>query len=149
LIQLLTYKNFDLSVFVYARVGQMIRDGIRGNWSPDLRENSMVRDYWTPNNPTDEYPRVNPSLTRSGWAESTTLLYTDGSFVKIKDITLGYTLPANMISKVASSARFYITLKNYFAFGKYFSQGRYDPEERGSTSFPIPKMFTMGANLTF
>ena len=128
----------------------MVSDGVIGMWSPDCRENSMERDYWTPNNPTNEYPRVNPGQTRSGWSEATTLRYTDGTFVKVKDITLGYTLPASISSKAAmSSFRIYVSAKNYLCFGKYFTQGRYDPEGGGGTGFPSPKMLIVGANVTF
>jgi TonB-linked SusC/RagA family outer membrane protein len=144
------YKNFDLTIFAYARIGHMVSDGIETQWAPDRRENSMERDYWTPNNPTNEYPRIDPGLTRSGWSEATTLRYKDGSYVKIRDITLGYTIPTDLTMKASiSSIRIYATLKNYFAFGKYFSQGRYDPEYRGALSKPIPKMVAFGANLTF
>lgn len=144
------YKNFDLNIFVYARMGQTVSDNIERQWSPDRRENSMERDYWTPNNPTNDYPRLDPGLTRSGWSEATTLTYKNGSYVKISNITLGYTLPQSLTKKVyISSARFYVTLKNYFAFGKYYSQGRYDPEYRGAMGKPIPKMLAFGANFTF
>jgi TonB-linked SusC/RagA family outer membrane protein len=144
----MTYKGFDLTIFVFARIGHMISDGIETQWSPDRRENSMERDYWTPNNPTNDYPRLNPGLTRSGWSEATVLRYKDGSFVKIRDLTLGFTLPKDITSKAyISSARVYITAKNAFAFGKYYKQGRYDPEYRGAMG--IPKMFAIGANLTF
>ncbi len=159
----MTYKNFDLTIFVYARMGQMIRDNVQGMWAPDGRENSIERDYWTPNNATNDWPKVDPNRTRSGWSQATSLQYTDGSFIKIKDITLGYTLPESLTSKVLiSSARIYITAKNAFAFGEYFKQGRYDPEavnndpeasfdKRGvsNVSFPIPKMFAIGANINF
>ncbi len=146
----MTYKGFDLTVFLYARIGHMVSDGIEGQWSPDRRENSMIRDYWTPNNPTNDYPKMDPTLTRSGWSEATVLRYKDGSFVKIRDITLGYTIPASITRKAyISSARVYLTAKNAFAFGKYYKQGRYDPEYRGAMGMPIPKMFAIGANLTF
>jgi hypothetical protein len=144
------FMNFDFTVFVYARIGHMVSDGIERQWAPDRRENSMERDYWTPNFPTNDYPRLDPGLTRSGWAEASTLTYKDGSYVKIRDITLGYTLPANITQKAyINSLRVYVTLKNYFAFGEYFSQGRYDPEYRGALSKPIPKMLAFGANFTF
>jgi len=157
------YKNFDLSVFFYARMGQMIKDNVIGLWSPDCRENSIERDYWTPNNPTNEYPKVDPNQTRSGWSQQTVLQYVDGSYIKIKDITLGYTLPQNITSKLMmSSFRIYVTAKNAFVLGKYFSQGRYDPEavnrdpdadieDRGISNigFPMPKMFAIGANINF
>jgi len=144
------YKNFDLTIFAYARIGHMVSDGIETQWAPDRRENSMERDYWTPNNPTNDYPRLDPTLTRSGWSEATTLRYKDGSYVKIRDITLGYTLPVDLTMKAnITSIRLYATLKNYFAFGKYYSQGRYDPEYRGALGKPIPKMVAFGANFTF
>jgi TonB-linked SusC/RagA family outer membrane protein len=144
------FMGFDLTVFVYARIGHMVSDGIERQWAPDRRENSMERDYWTPNFPTNEYPRMDPGLTRSGWAEASTLTYKDGSYVKIRDITLGYTLPSDITKKAyINSLRLYVTMKNYFAFGKYFSQGRYDPEYRGALSKPIPKMIAFGANFTF
>jgi hypothetical protein len=124
-------------------------------WSPDGRENSVDRDYWTPNNPTNEYPRVNPGLTRSGWSKATTLQYTNGTFVKIKDITLGYTLPTSISGKIAmSSFRVYVAAKNYLVFGKNFSKGRYDPEAvneygRSNVGFPAAKMMVAGINVTF
>jgi TonB-linked SusC/RagA family outer membrane protein len=151
----MTYKNFDLNVFVYARMGHMVSDPVETMWSPDGRENSIVRNYWTPNNPTNDYPRLNPRLTRSGWSRATVLRYDDGSFVKIKDITLGYTLPRSVTGKIMiSSARIYVTAKNAFVFGKFFNKGRYDPEAVNSsgsfnTSMPIPKMYAIGLNVTF
>jgi TonB-linked SusC/RagA family outer membrane protein len=151
----MTYKNFDLNIFVYARMGHMVSDPVETQWAPDGRENSIMRNYWTPNNPTNEYPRLNPDLTRSGWSRATVLRYTDGSFVKIKDITLGYTLPRDLTSKILiSSARVYITAKNAFVFGKFFNKGRYDPEAVNSdgnfnTSLPIPRMYAVGLNVTF
>ncbi|MBN2612723.1 MAG: TonB-dependent receptor [Bacteroidales bacterium] len=151
----MTYKGFDLNIFVYARIGQMISDATEVMWSPDGRENSIVRDYWTPNNPSNEYPRLNPDLTRSGWSRQTVLRYTDGSFVKIKDITLGYTLPRELTNKIMiSSARVYVTAKNAIVFSKVFKKGRYDPEGVNSngdlgTGLPIPKMYAVGLNITF
>ncbi|MEX0987885.1 MAG: TonB-dependent receptor [Bacteroidales bacterium] len=144
------YKGFDLTVFIYARIGHMVRDNIELQWAPDRRENSMERDYWTPNNPINTYPRLNPGLTRSGWSEATVLTYKDGSYIKIRDVTLGYTLPTDFTQNAyIKSLRLYVTLKNYFAFGEYFRQGRYDPEYRGALGKPIPKMAAVGANFTF
>jgi TonB-linked SusC/RagA family outer membrane protein len=144
----INYKNFDLSIFIYARIGQIIYDRVELMWSTDGRENSIKRDYWTPKDTTNEYPRIVPGITRSGLGKLSTLAYKNGSFVKIKDITLGYTLPYAFTNKfLISSARFYITAKNAFVFGKYFRQGRYDPEGGGEKSFPIPKLFAIGANI--
>jgi TonB-linked SusC/RagA family outer membrane protein len=150
-----TFKGIDLSVFITTRQGQMIQDVAESYWSPDLRENSIVRDYWTPNNPTNAYPGLDPTQTRSGWADGATLQYIDGSYTKIKDITLGYTIPKSISKKVLiSSCRIYVSAKNYFVFGKYYSKGKFDPEGvdafgKTNPNYPNPKMISVGANVTF
>jgi TonB-linked SusC/RagA family outer membrane protein len=152
---MVTYKNFDFSIFVNVRFGQMINDVAAGYFSPDLRENAIEVNYWTPENPTNQYPKLNKDMTRSGYTDLTLMQYMDGSFAKIKDITLGYTLPKSLTKKVLiSSLRIYVNAKNAFVFGPYFDKGRYDPEgtnAQGQTNvnYPNPKMFTVGANVTF
>lgn len=146
----MTIFDFDLSVLFYARVGQMIQDDVRGSWAPDGRTNSMEIDYWTPNNPTNNYPRVNPGLTQSGWSDQRTLTYTDGSFYKIKDITLGYSVPNSLLEKIKlSEARIYASAKNAIVFSDFFSKGRYDPEMQGNLGYPSPRIFLVGASITF
>lgn len=146
----MSYKNWDLSILLYARYGHTIRDGVMTAWSPEGRQNSMQLNYWTPKNPTNDYPRVDPTKTRSGWSQQSALAYTDGSYWKIKDITLGYTLPEELTKKAfISSARIYGSVKNAFVFSKYFDKDRYDPESEGSISFPAAQAFIVGASVTF
>lgn len=146
----MSYKNFDFSVLVFARYGQTIEDDVMSNWNPDGLGNSMQIDYWTPNNPTDNYPSVDPGQTRSGWSQQSSLTYTDGSYIKIKDITLGYTLPTELTKKVfISSARIYVSAKNSIVFSKFFDKDRYDPEMSGSIGYPAPKIFLVGASIKF
>jgi hypothetical protein len=69
---------------------------------------------------------------------ATTLGYKDGSFVKIRSITLGYTFPKNIQDKLhASRLRAYVSLKNYFTFAKVDD---YDPEGAGSFERPLTKL---------
>ena len=95
---------------------------------------------------------------RSGSPDRNPLSYVDGSFVKIRDITLGYNFPETWVNKIgANKLRIYLTAQNAIVFGKFFHDGsagifkgnRYDPELEGSTGLPAPKMFGGGLNITF
>ena len=74
----------------------------------------------------------------------------DGSFIKIKNITLGYTLPKK-ISRYAlmERCRIYATAYNPFIFVKDKKLKGTDPEMNGSDAFPTYKQFVFGINLTF
>jgi TonB-dependent starch-binding outer membrane protein SusC len=144
--------GFDLNVFVYARIGQTIQDGVMTTFQPDGRVNMMKLNYWTPENPSNDVPRLEPKRTNSGYSELSSLSYTDGSFVKVRDITLGYTVPSSIVDNFkVSRARIYVTAKNPFIFSSYFNKpgGRWDPELNGTTGLPMPKMYAVGVNLTF
>jgi TonB-linked SusC/RagA family outer membrane protein len=84
-----SYKGLKLSFLIYARQGQMIISSLHdfgaNRW--EGRTSGLVFDYWTPNNPSNEYP-----IPRKGSAPlyASALQYRDGSFVKVKNITLSY-----------------------------------------------------------
>lgn len=140
------YKGFDLSVFMYARIGQTIKSEANGNYKIDGLENGPVVDYWTPENPTNSHPRPDKNKNLSS-AYMSTLYYQDGSFLKIREMTLGYSLPNTWLTKVKiSKCRVYGTLKNFFTFSH---MGPYDPERGGSLSFPMTKQVVFGVNLNF
>ena len=74
-------------------------------------------------------------------------LYEDGSFFKIRDITLGYTFKPELLKHLnLSKLRVYATAKNFFTFGKI---DNYDPEQGGSISFPMTKQLVFGLNVEF
>ena len=75
------------------------------------------------------------------------LLYEKADFVKIKDVTLAYTLPKSLFGNSGiSSFKIYGSLKNYFTFSKI---DNYDPERGGSISFPLAKQAVFGLNIEF
>ena len=100
------------------------------------------RDLW---NPTD----VTKKITHSYFIE-------DGSFLRCSDITVGYTLPKNLIQKVGlTKARFYVSASNLFILTGYTG---YDPEvdiQTGLTCgmdynrYPRARSFVFGTNITF
>ncbi|MFB0909073.1 MAG: TonB-dependent receptor, partial [Spirosomataceae bacterium] len=75
--------DFDMSFFVYARLGQTIRSNFHtSNNSLFGRYNNIVTDYWTPENPTNVSPRPNQNQERPIWSSSMNIF--DGSFVKVR-----------------------------------------------------------------
>jgi TonB-linked SusC/RagA family outer membrane protein len=142
-----TFKNFDLNIYVFARVGQMFVSDYANKFEPNAIENGANVNYWTPENPTNDYPRPNSNLSRAALPFATTLGYKDGSFVKIRNITLGYTLPKTFTQKFhINNLRWYVSAKNYFTFSKVKD---YDPEGEGSFDRPLTKLIVTGLNLEF
>lgn len=140
------YKGWELSFFLYARIGHLIQNEAAANFNPSGWNNSIACDYWTPENPTNAYPRPNFNKNESMLYKST-LAYCKGDFLKIKDITFGYSFPKQMISKLnMSKLRIYTTLKNFFTFS---AVDDYDPERGGSNSYPMTKQVVFGINVSF
>ncbi|WP_205509137.1 TonB-dependent receptor [Longitalea arenae] len=143
----ISYKNFDLNIYVFARVGQTFVSDYANKFEPNAIENGANVNYWTPENPTNDYPRPNINISRASMPFATTLGYKDGSFVKIRNITLGYTLPKTLTQRFhVSSLRWYVSAKNYFTFAK---EKDYDPEGEGSFDRPLTKLIVTGINLEF
>ncbi len=141
----ISFKGIDLNVFVYARQGQTITSEAAGSYKIDGLENGPLVDYWTPENPTNAYPRPDAGTSRASTQYYSTLQYVDGSFWKIRDITLGYNLPDSVLENLkVSKLRFYATAKNYFVFS---GMDPYDPERGGNLSFPMTRQMVFGLNL--
>lgn len=152
------FKGFDFSFF------------LQGMWGNDLinanlleigslnGEANVLRDYWenrwTPQNTNTIYPKVNPSernILSDAQVES-------GSFLRIKNISLGYTLPKSWLAKArVSQLRLYVTANNIYNFTKYSG---YDPElfAFGQSSllqgvdyggYPMSRTLFAGIQITF
>lgn len=142
-----TFKRFDLNVYVYGRIGQMFVSAYANKFEPNAIENGAKVDYWTPENPTNSYPRPTLNLSRAALPFATTLGYEDGSFVKIRNISFGYNFPTSLISRWhLSNLRFYLSAKNYFTFAKVKD---YDPEGGGSFERPLTRLLVVGLNVGF
>jgi len=141
------YKNFDLNIYIFARVGQMFVSTYANKFEPNAIENGAQVDYWTPENPTNAYPRPNVNISRASLPFATTLGYLDGSFVKIRNISLGYNFSKEMASRLrVGNIRWYVSAKNYFTFSKVKD---YDPESAGSFERPLSKLIVTGLNIDF
>jgi len=150
------YKGIDLNVHLYFRWGQMINYVMPGWYQPGAfatnaspsRTFPEYFNYWTPENPSNDFPVMNyQAITTPG---TSGLTYIDGSFFKIKNITLGYTLPANLTKKASiQRLRVYGTITNPLIIAKSPLIKQYDPEMNGSLEYPLTRQLVAGLNLTF
>jgi TonB-linked SusC/RagA family outer membrane protein len=145
------WKNFDLSVFAYMRWGQTIKYSLLGDYDPTGKGNFPTYfNYWTEDNPSNDFPAINANRSITSYTGYSALQYVDGSFFKIKNITLGYTLPKNVLTKAGiSKCRFYATITNPFVVAKSHLLKDYDPEMNGSLNYPLTKQMVFGVNLSF
>ncbi len=143
----LKFGNFDLNVQFFARWGQTISYDFTRNYDPQANENSLLHDYWTPENATNEFPRPNANRSQAATLFYSSLFYRDGSFIKLRGITLGYNLPSALTNKMKmSNARVYLSGRNLWAHTKIEN---YDTERGGSVGSPMTKLFVGGININF
>lgn len=149
----ITFKGFDFTALLDARLGQMMNFGILGWYNPDGSGNGpAICDYWTPENTKGRFPRPNASYSRFANLPlgTSSVMYIDGSYVKLRNLTLGYTLPYRLMSKMKlTKARIYATASNPYIYtvSKYLKN--YDPELGGSDEFPLAKQLVFGVNVSF
>lgn len=117
------YKNFDFSMNIFSAVGQeIIRNYERQQ--PFANQLDYVIDRWVGTGTSTENPRLTSEANRNG--EFSDYFVENGSFMRIKNIQLGYTLPENLTKKIKSnSIRFYIAVNNLLTVTQYRG---YDPE---------------------
>ncbi|MCR5470169.1 MAG: TonB-dependent receptor [Prevotella sp.] len=150
------YKGFDLTVFGTGSHGNKIFNCIN---RPDYATSNKMKevlydDRWTPTNTTGTKPRAGAN-DMDKYVDSSAMIY-DGSYFKIKQIQLGYTLPKNVLSKVGiSNARVYGSLDDFFTFSSYPG---FDPEAAANTTtgmgvdkgaYPTSKKVVLGFNIEF
>lgn len=142
-------KNFDFSFFFFYRMGHMIRSRFHdANNNLEARYNNLNVDYWTIDNPSNDNPR--PNVYQEFPRDSSTRSYFDGSFVKLRNVTLGYNLPVSLASKLAMSRlRVYASAQNPVFWSTFDT---WDPELAGDInagSIPSARQFLMGVNVSF
>lgn len=122
LTNIFSYKNVDLSVFLHSIYGNDVFNGtliyLESGSGEDNQTANMV-DRWKKPGDITAYPRVGDTYKSSRFIEN-------GSFLRIKNVTLGYNLPKDLAKKIRiKSARFYISGQNLYTFTSYTGM---DPE---------------------
>ncbi len=140
----LRYKGFDLNFNFFARIGQWISSDYYAKFNRNGMNNGARVNYWTPENASNDYPR--PHATRS-LPYITTLTERKASFVKLRNVTFGYSLPKSVISKLKlQSVRVYLSGRNLASFS---SIKDFDPENEGIIDEPLTRLYVFGANISF
>ncbi|MDR1524424.1 MAG: TonB-dependent receptor [Tannerella sp.] len=104
-----TYKGIELAVELYGRMGYMVSTGGFGQLG---MFNQVEIDYWTPSNPDAKWQKPIFS-TAGGDAHSSLLGFQDASFVKFRNVSLGYIFPAGLCHPIGiGSLKIYGQLKN-------------------------------------
>ncbi len=155
-----TYKGFDLSVFFQWSYGNDILNANRlffessNNMQRELNQYASYADRWTPENPDSDIPAATQSSSNRVFSSR---VIEDGSFLRLKTVTLGYTFPKTMIAKAhLSNVRLYLAAQNLWTWTNYSG---YDPEVsvRNSaltpgldfSSYPRAYTISFGVNLGF
>jgi len=146
-----TYKGFDLNVYLVMRWGQMINAQFLGRFDPSGVANSPeYLDYWTPENASNDFPRPKKDGHLYDYTGYMSLNYVDGSYFKVKNVSLGYTVPLQLTKKIGiSKMRFYATSSNLLTIAKSHLIQFYDPERGGDETMPLTKQLVFGLNLGF
>lgn len=144
------YKGFDLSVYLFARWGQQITPSFLGRYDrqSNLSNSSKAINYWTPENPSQDYPRPNANVSGSSTLYWSTLGHADGSYLRVRNLTIGYTLP-KLKTLGINNLRIYATGTNLFTKTKDSRLDEYDPERGGGESSPMTKSYVFGLNVSF
>ena len=107
------------------------------------RNGNIVQDYWTPTNPTNENAAPQNPNSGGSWQYQNTLLYTDGSHWRIRNVTLGFTGGERFDGRIgASTLRLYATAQDPYVHTSYAGN---DPEVGGSA--PTVRTLLLGTNI--
>lgn len=157
-----SYKNLDLSLFLYGKQGFDILNMnlIEGlTQVHNLNGVQALNNAWTGPGTSNTVQKIDRPLARNGEFPNrvTTQYIEDGSFVRLRNVTLGYNLPLNRVNSLLTKARIYIAGENLFTITDYSG---YDPEvsSLGNTSiaqsidlnaYPIARTIRLGVQLEF
>ena len=156
------YKGFDLSAIIFARIGQTILSGFHQSTNALAGRYQQIKvDYWTPTNPTNEFPQ--PNKDQEFPVNNTALIFFDGSFVKLRNINFGYTFQPKFVQKLGlESLRLFSSIQQPKIWSEYRTKyNGVDPESATENTgtgqaqsvsggvVPATRVVTFGLNIKF
>jgi hypothetical protein len=145
----LRYRNFDLFALFQGSYGNKVYNKLRCQLEkPNETYNmsAVLLDRWTPDNPSTTIPRAD---VRLAYSVLDSRYIEDASFLKLRNITLGYTLPVRISQSLSVKCRIFASALNLLTITPY--QG-YDPEVAGGIDlgvYPSARTFLIGLGLSF
>ena len=166
-----SYKNFDVSTFLYWKSGGQIVNYVRYwtdfNTFQGNRDRRVLYDSWTPENRNAKLPVLDGSDGASGQVP-VSYYVEPGGYLRLKNLSFGYSLPADVLKRIGiDRLRIYVQAQNLFTITKYtgldpeistqqVGRGDYRASRSDANSlgvdygnFPTPRIITAGVNLTF
>jgi len=167
-----SYKGFDLSLIGSFQIGGILVSTLNGPSSylnlMTGRRGEIKVDYWTPENTGAKYPAPSGVLVGDNPKYLSTMAYFNGSYLKMRNISLGYDLSQNLIKIPDVKMRLYFTVQNPFVmFSDFNKEMGMDPETNSygnqnvatggynsriltvGFNAPSTRNFILGVNLTF
>lgn len=147
------WKNWDFTLVCQGVAGNDIYDATRRTDITSSNLPKWMLNRWTGEGTSNKYPRFSYN-DQTNWAYSSDLYLQDGSYFRVKNIRLGYTLPTDLTKKIfIQKLRFYVAAENLLTFTKYAG---FDPEITNGSSlgvdrgiYPQSRVWTFGLNLNF
>lgn len=148
------FRGFDLTVVAFARWGYTMKSDLYGGGFANTYQgtyNNVKTNYWTPLNNEPWNPKANASATNP--LNRSVMSYFDGSFIKIRSLSLGYNLDPSLVKAIkAKNFRVYATASDPFIlFSPYRRAGGIDPEGTGTVGVDTPPTWSLifGVNMSF
>lgn len=174
----LAYKGFDFNAFFYGSYGNKIFNyqarNLESFQAPGFVgiqnvSEEYYRNHWSPTNPSNRYARINYNDDVSANNVASSIYVENGSYLRLRNVTLGYTLPVAVSQKMTlSRVRLYFAAQNLFTITKYSGLDPEigqptgtDPNNNNASSnnatasgvdvgtYPSSRFFTFGLNVTF
>jgi TonB-dependent starch-binding outer membrane protein SusC len=150
------YKSFDVSLFLLGTVGNEIFNGTRRHDLTTANMPARFLNRWTGEGTSNDIPRSTTTDPNGNFSKISDFYIEDGSFLRIKDLQVGYTLPQNALDALnIQRVRIYVAAQNLLTLTGY---NGFDPEigarsaldigiDRGI--YPQARSFRVGANVVF
>lgn len=149
----LEYKGFDFNAMMQGVTGNKIFQGLRRLDVSRANYQVEALQRWTGEGTSNVYPRLTSDDTNGNFTKMSDFYLQDGDYLRLKLVTLGYSLPRNLTTAInAEKIRVYVTGNNLVTFTDY---NGYDPEIGGDVMgvdkgyYPQPRTFIFGINLQF
>ena len=148
----LTYKNFNLNIFIQTVQGALRNNPQIGGASDEMgrRSTPAALGYWTPENRSNEWRSLGNHSNSHGYG-----FPEDASYTRLKDITLSYNFGQNALNKIGiGGLQLYVSGRNLYTWTNWLG---WDPEARDITrgsandnlNYPMVRTYVLGANITF
>jgi TonB-linked SusC/RagA family outer membrane protein len=140
-----SYKDVSFSATFQGVSGNKIYNSLRQTLlTPNFSYNGLaeLNNRWTESNPSTEIPKARTAAA----TYQTSRFLEDGAFLRLKNVTLGYSLPVRIAAAPSAKIRVFLSGQNLLTFTKFTG---FDPETGGGSAYPLARTISLGVNLSY